>query len=267
MVPEEERHGLCLDAGWGERDPNLVATVSFEEVGVEKSQIQVGVTLVLASGMQCTVTQVTDETFTMDANPPLAGASYNADVKLLQVEAGPILKEYCEDETSLLASSRYQVSTFALGCFWGGELEFMREPGVVGTAVGYTQGNVENPTYKQVCSGSTGHTEAIAVTYDPSLVSYERLVHLAMDRLGEYKYLLNQVGNDRGTQYRHGVYYHFPSQRQVAGRIVQSFGDDCKTECLPATKFWMAEDYHQQYLLKGGQSARKGDDTVIRCYG
>ena len=73
----------------------------------------------------------------------------------------------------------------------------MREFGVVGTMVGYTQGNMVDPTYKDVCSGSTGHTEAVLVTYDPSVVSYERLVHFAMERLGENKYLLNQVGNDK----------------------------------------------------------------------
>lgn len=143
----------------------------------------------------------------------------------------------------------------------------MRIPGVVGTAVGYTQGDVENPTYKQVCSGTTGHTEAIVVLYDPTIAPYEMLVDVAMDRLGESKYLLNQVGNDKGTQYRHGVYYHTPSQKAIAEKVVNSLGPDCVTECVPAKVFYLAEDYHQQYLLKGGQSARKGDTTVIRCYG
>ena len=161
----------------------------------------------------------------------------------------------------------YFLGTFALGCFWGGELEFMRTPGVVGTAVGYTQGKVVNPSYKQVCTGTTGHTEAIVVIYDPDMVSYETLVDVAMDRLGENKYLLNQVGNDKGTQYRHGIYYHTPAQKQTAEKVVEGFGEDCVTECKPADIFYFAEDYHQQYLLKGGQSARKGDTTVIRCYG
>ena len=143
----------------------------------------------------------------------------------------------------------------------------MRREGVVGTKVGYTQGEVENPTYEQVCSGSTGHTEAIQVVFDPSIVSYEKLVHLAMDRLGENKYLLNQVGNDKGTQYRHGIYYHNDFQKELATKMIQSFGEDCVTECKPATVFYDAEDYHQQYLLKGGQSAKKNDSSVIRCYG
>lgn len=143
----------------------------------------------------------------------------------------------------------------------------MREPGVVGTAVGYTQGDVEHPSYEQVCTGTTGHTEAVAVTYDPEAVSLEKLIHSAMDRLGENKYLLNQVGNDKGTQYRHGVYYHTAAQREVMEKVMAQYGEDCVTECKPATEWYPAEDYHQQYLLKGGQSARKGDPSVIRCYG
>lgn len=92
---------------------------------------------------------------------------------------------------------KYQLATFALGCFWGGELAYQRERGVVGTKVGYTQGHAVNPSYEEVCTGTTGNTEAMMVSFDLSTMSYERLVHLAMDRLGESKYLLNQVGNDK----------------------------------------------------------------------
>ena len=261
----QEVQGVLLDAGWGERNPQLVVELQKSQVGEEvASQLKPGVELYMANGMKATVTDVSKDTFTIDANPPLAGASYQARVKLLNVQEGP-------KETEFIAagddSSPFQLATFALGCFWGGELDFMRQEGVVGTKVGYTQGTVENPTYEQVCSGSTGHTEAIQVTFDPSVVSYEKLVHLAMDRLGENKYLLNQVGNDKGTQYRHGVYYHSDAQKEVASKIIDSFGDDCKTECKPAGKWYDAEDYHQQYLLKGGQSAKKNDNSAIRCYG
>ena len=83
------------------------------------------------------------------------------------------------------------------GSLIAGELEFMREKGVVGTKVGYTQGDAADPSYQEVCTGTTGHTEAIMVTFDSAVVEYETLVHLAMDRLGENKYLLNQVGNDK----------------------------------------------------------------------
>ena len=255
---------VSLDAGWGARNPDLVATVSMDVVSDDPTQIKPGVQLQLANGLVATVTDVTESNFTMDANPPLAGASYKASVTLIGAEEGPVMTEYAKGVDE---SSNYQVATFALGCFWGGELEYMREPGVVGTGVGYTQGTKDDPSYEEVCSGTTGHAEAIAVTYDQRVVSYERLVHLAMDRLGEYKYLLNQVGNDRGTQYRHGVYYHTAAQGEVAKKIVGQYGEDCVTECLPAAKWWPAEEVHQQYLLKGGQSARKGEKTAIRCYG
>jgi peptide-methionine (S)-S-oxide reductase len=118
-----------------------------------------------------------------------------------------------------------------------------------------------------VCSGTTGHTEAIQVVYDPRQVSFEKLVRIGMERLGDSKFLLNQVGNDKGTQYRHGIYYHNDEQNSIAESIIQSFGDKCVTECLPAKKFFMAEDYHQQYLLKGGQPANKNNKQTIRCYG
>ena len=143
----------------------------------------------------------------------------------------------------------------------------MREPGVVGTKVGYTQGKEAHPTYEQVCAGATGHTESVMVIFDSTTVSYDQLVRLTMDHLGENKFLLNQVGNDKGTQYRHGLYYHNDAQKATATAAVESFSEDCVTEVLPAGEFYVAEDYHQQYLLKGGQSARKSDDSVIRCYG
>jgi len=261
----EKVEGVSLDAGWGERNPDLVVELKKNQVGDEvASKLKPGVELYMANGLKCTVTAISDETFTIDANPPLAGASYLATVELLNVQEGPKELEYTPEGDS---SSPYKLATFALGCFWGGELDLMRQEGVVGTKVGYTQGELENPTYEQVCSGSTGHTEAIQVVFDPSVVSYEKLVHQAMDRLGENKYLLNQVGNDQGTQYRHGVYYHDDSQKEIATKIVSSFGEDCVTECKPASKFYDAEEYHQQYLLKGGQSAKKNDSSVIRCYG
>jgi len=258
---------VSLDAGWGSWNPALKASISFESLqgsGLDSSQIKVGTELLLSSGLKAVVTEVSEDEFEIDANPPLAGASYLATVKLLKAEAGP--KEF-EYQPKANADSKYQVATVALGCFWGAELAFMREPGVLGTKVGYTQGEKKDPTYQEVCSGQTGHTEACQVIYDSDKVSFDRLVHLAMDRLGENKYLLNQVGNDKGTQYRHGIYYHNDEQKSIAEEIVKSFGEDCVTEVLPASKFYDAEIYHQQYLLKGGQSARKGDPSTIRCYG
>ena len=151
------------------------------------------------------------------------------------------------------------------------ELAFQRMPGVISTHVGYTQGQTPNPTYKEVCTGTTGHTEAIRVIYDPNIVPYEALVQLGIDRLGDNVYKLNQVGNDKGTQYRHGIYYHTKQQRDVALEILAKINvsDDRQvmTEVKEAQEFYMAEDYHQQYLMKGGQSAKKGADATIRCYG
>jgi len=145
-------------------------------------------------------------------------------------------------------------------------------PGVISTHVGYTQGHKESPTYEEVCTGTTGHTEAIRIVYDPNIVSYKSLVQLGLDRLGDNIYLLNQVGNDQGTQYRHGIYYHNDDQQRVADELLnerrRSAGErEVMTELKKAQTFYMAEEYHQQYLLKGGQSAKKGADESIRCYG
>mgnify|MGYP001107625934 FL=1 len=145
-------------------------------------------------------------------------------------------------------------------------------PGVISTHVGYTQGHKESPTYEEVCTGTTGHTEAIRIVYDPNVVSYKSLVQLGLDRLGDNIYLLNQVGNDRGTQYRHGIYYHNDDQKRVADDLLnerrRSAGErEVMSELKKAQTFYMAEEYHQQYLLKGGQSAKKGADESIRCYG
>lgn len=261
-----------VDAGFGDVNPQLIATIpKTENSGLDYNLVNVGTELMLANGMKAVVTEVTENDFTIDANPRMAGKSFLADVTLHTVEPGPSALKYTYVPEGVSQAdnndSTYEVATFALGCFWGGELAYMREEGVVSTKVGYTQGKVESPSYQEVCSGTTGHTEGIQIVYDPSKVSYERLVELTMERLGDSMYKLNQVGNDRGTQYRHGIYYHDDKQKEIAESIISSFGEKCVTECLPTTKFWDAEDYHQQYLMKGGQSAKKKDMTTIRCYG
>lgn len=258
---------LTLDAGWGDRRDELVAEVPIATSGLKKDELNIGMELSLANGMKCKITEVNDETFVIDANPPLAGASYTAKVTLDKIEEGPSEAKFLYNADGVNDSSRHEVMTIALGCFWGGELEYMRVPGVVGTAVGYTQGEKIDPTYEEVCSGTTGHTEAKQVIYDPDVVSYEELVSICLERLGDSRVLLNQVGNDRGTQYRHGVYYHNDEQKKIAQDIISSYGKLCVTECKAAVKFYEAEDYHQQYLLKGGQSAKKNAKETIRCYG
>eukprot|EP00598_Pedospumella_elongata_P003960 CAMPEP_0184982380 /NCGR_PEP_ID=MMETSP1098-20130426/11877_1 /TAXON_ID=89044 /ORGANISM="Spumella elongata, Strain CCAP 955/1" /LENGTH=191 /DNA_ID=CAMNT_0027506075 /DNA_START=61 /DNA_END=636 /DNA_ORIENTATION=+ len=166
-------------------------------------------------------------------------------------------------------AGKKDVATLAGGCFWGIELAFQRVPGVVKTEVGYTQGIKKNPTYEEVCSGTTGHTEAVQITYDPAAVSYDDLLTVFWDLIDPTT--LNRQGGDAGTQYRSGIYYHDEDQHQVAERSVekqqQKLSDKIVTEVLPATTWYPAEDYHQQYLSKGGQCSRTGDLTPIRCYG
>lgn len=169
----------------------------------------------------------------------------------------------------------YKLATFAGGCFWGLELAYQRVPGVAYTAVGYTQGPEKEPTYNAVCAGATGHTEAVIVLYDPSECSYESLLDTFFGRVDPLT--VNGQGNDRGRQYRTGVYYHSKEQEEIAKarfELEQKKYASRKiaTECLQAMPFWPAEKYHQQYLEKGGrfnspQSAAKGCTDTIRCYG
>jgi len=271
MNPGETIEGATIDAGYGGYNPELTFEVSTADIGdsIDTSLVKVGTLLRMGNGMECRVTDMNDEKWTLDANHVMAGAAYDADVKLEKVEEGPKNWDFVGGSEEL-KKDKYEVATFALGCFWGGELAYQRMPGVVGTHVGYTHGQKENPTYEEVCSGTTGHTEAIRVIYDPNSVSYSSLVQLTLDRLGGDVYKLNQVGNDRGTQYRHGIYYHNDEQGKVAKELLKGHGSgdrEVMTEVEEAKIFYMAEDYHQQYLLKGGQSAKKGASESIRCYG
>ena len=256
-----------IDAGWGDRNPELVFKLPKSSIkgSLDFDSLKVGTELYLQSN-KVVVSKIEEDFIEIDANPPMAGASYTCSLKLLEIADLPKTMEYVPSSNT---EEKYSVATFALGCFWGGELAFMREPGVVGTKVGYTQGSDTDPTpnYEMVCSGETGYAEAISIIYDPSIVSYERLVKLSIERLGDSVYLLNQVGNDVGTQYRSGIYYHNDHQLEVAKKLLAALGEKCVTELEPAKKFYDAEDYHQQYLLKGGQSAKKNAKEDIRCYG
>lgn len=269
MNPGETIQGASLDAGYGGYNPELVFQLPTEEIknSIDTSLVKIGTVLAMGNGMNCRVTEMNDEKWTLDANHVLAGAAYDADVKLEKVEEGPKNWEFLGEEVQ---DDRYKVATFALGCFWGGELAYQRMPGVISTHIGYTQGQKENPTYEEVCSGTTGHTEAIRIIYDPDIVSYKSLVQLGLDRLGNDVYELNKAGNDRGTQYRHGIYFHDDEQQKVAEELLSGLGSEDRevmTELKKAEKFYMGEEYHQQYLLKGGQSAKKGASDSIRCYG
>ncbi|KAL0401014.1 UNVERIFIED_CONTAM: Peptide methionine sulfoxide reductase [Sesamum latifolium] len=167
-----------------------------------------------------------------------------------------------------------QFAQFGAGCFWGVELAFQRVAGVTKTEVGYTQGYLHNPTYEDICSGTTNHSEVVRVQYDPKECSYDTLLDVFWARHDPTT--LNRQGNDVGTQYRSGIYFYTPEQEKAAleskERQQKLLNRKIVTEVLPAKKFYRAEEYHQQYLAKGGrfgfrQSAEKGCNDPIRCYG
>lgn len=147
-------------------------------------------------------------------------------------------------------------ATFAAGCFWGVEAAFRRLPGVVSTVVGYSGGTRPNPTYREVCNGTTGHAEAAQVTFEPAKISYETLLKAFWEMHNPTT--PNRQGPDIGTQYRSAIFYHTPEQRQQAEASRQALaacgklGAPIVTEITPAGEFYPAEDYHQQYFEKNG---------------
>jgi peptide-methionine (S)-S-oxide reductase len=164
-----------------------------------------------------------------------------------------------------------QRALFALGCFWGAEKKFWQTPGVYTTAVGYAAGYTPNPTYREVCSGSTGHAEAVLVVFDPRTISYAELVKIFWESHDPTQGM--RQGNDVGTQYRSGIYYFDEEQRETAEhsrdlyqqQLAQAGYGAITTEILPAPEFYYAEDYHQQYLSKnpGGYCGLGG--TGVSC--
>jgi peptide-methionine (S)-S-oxide reductase len=148
-------------------------------------------------------------------------------------------------------------ATFAAGCFWGVEDLFRGVPGVIDAVSGYIAGAKANPTYEQVCSGRTGHAEAVLVTYDPTQVTYE---HLLEEFFGHHDPTTpNRQGPDAGTQYRSGIYYYSPEQELAAKESLEKYQPRFRrpivTEVAPATTFWPAEAYHQRYVERTGHGA------------
>jgi len=164
-----------------------------------------------------------------------------------------------------------EVAEFAMGCFWGAERRFWQQPGVFSTAVGYVAGITPNPTYREVCSGMTGHTEAVLVVFDPALTSYEALLKVFWESHDPTQGM--RQGNDVGTQYRSGIYTHGERQRALVEASRRAFqqGLDAAgygaitTEIREAGVFFYAEEYHQQYLAKnpGGYCGLQG--TGVPC--
>ncbi len=144
---------------------------------------------------------------------------------------------------------------FASGCFWGTEYHFERAPGVLSTRVGYTGGHTEHPTYRDVCSGKTGHAEAVEVTFDPDVVSYETLAKLFFETHDPTQ--VNRQGPDVGTQYRSAIFYLDEEQRATAERLIRTLkarGIPVATEVTEASTFWPAEADHQKYYDRTGHS-------------
>ena len=162
-------------------------------------------------------------------------------------------------------------AVFALGCFWGAERKFWQQPGVWVTAVGYIAGHTPNPTYEEVCSGRTGHTEAVLVVYDPAIVSFDQLLKLFFEAHDPTQGM--RQGNDTGTQYRSGIYASDPADLARAEAAKAAYGAALKakgfgpvtTEIAEAGPFYFAEDYHQQYLAKNPHGYCGIGGTGVAC--
>ncbi|XP_058102066.1 peptide methionine sulfoxide reductase-like [Magnolia sinica] len=169
----------------------------------------------------------------------------------------------------------HEWAQFGAGCFWGVELAFQRIDGVTKTEVGYSQGHAHEPTYPMVCTGNTNHVEVVRLQFDPVVCPYTTLLDVFWSRHDPTT--LNRQAGDVGTQYRSGIYYYNEVQAMSARESMEQQQAEMEdreivTEILPAKRFYKAEEYHQQYLEKGGgrgmkQSATKGCNDPIRCYG
>jgi peptide-methionine (S)-S-oxide reductase len=165
-----------------------------------------------------------------------------------------------------------ETAVFGMGCFWGAERKFWEaQPGVYTTAVGYAGGFTPNPTYEEVCSGHTGHTEAVLEVFDPKVTSYENMLRVFWENHDPTQGM--RQGNDVGTQYRSAIYTYGDEQARVADESRKMFQEklndkgygDITTEIRPAPQFWYAEDYHQQYLAKNPNGYCGLGGTGVSC--
>ncbi len=164
-----------------------------------------------------------------------------------------------------------EVAVFGLGCFWGAERKFWQKPGVSTTAVGYAAGFTPNPTYKEVCSGQTGHNEVVLVAFDPKLIRYEDLLQTFWESHNPTQGM--RQGNDAGTQYRSGIYCYGEAQKKAAEASREAYQKALTaaghgaitTEILDAPEFYYAEEYHQQYLAKNPDGYCGLGGTGVAC--
>jgi peptide-methionine (S)-S-oxide reductase len=182
-------------------------------------------------------------------------------------------------ETHFINGSRIQppypegseIATFAMGCFWGAEKLFWQTPGVVSTSSGYAGGHTPNPTYEEVCTGKTGHAEAVQVVFDPSRIGYEELLKLFWENHDPTQGM--RQGNDRGTQYRSAIFTHTDAQRTAAEasremyqrELAKAGFGEITTEIGDAPTYYFAEDYHQQYLAKVPNGYCPDHSTGVAC--
>ena len=164
-----------------------------------------------------------------------------------------------------------ETAVFAMGCFWGEEKKFWNLPGVYVTAVGYVNGLTPNPTYEEVCSGRTGHTEAVLVVFDPAVIAYDQLLKAFWE--GHNPTQGMRQGNDVGTQYRSAIYTSSDAQQEAAEASRKAYQEELSsagygeitTEILPAPEFFYAEDYHQQYLARNPNGYCGLGGTGVSC--
>jgi len=163
------------------------------------------------------------------------------------------------------------VAYFGLGCFWGAERKLFETPGVINTAVGYQGGFTPNPTYREVCTGQTGHTEVVKVVFDPAVVSYEQLIAVFFENHDPTQGY--RQGADVGTQYRSAIYTTSPEQATTAAAVTERYQQqlhasgygEITTEIAPAGPFYFAEDYHQQYLIANPNGYCGIGGTGVSC--
>jgi peptide-methionine (S)-S-oxide reductase len=164
-----------------------------------------------------------------------------------------------------------ELAQFGMGCFWGAERKFWELPGVFSTAVGYAGGHTPNPTYEEVCSGLTGHTEAVLVVYDPARVAYAELLRVFFENHDPTQGM--RQGNDAGTQYRSALYVYSAEQRRAAAAALEAYAKRLHeagygaitTELRDAPPFYYAEEYHQQYLAKNPRGYCGVGGTGVAC--
>jgi peptide-methionine (S)-S-oxide reductase len=157
-------------------------------------------------------------------------------------------------------------ATIGAGCFWGVEAAFQDLAGVEQTAVGYSGGTLENPSYQDVCSGTSGHAEVLQIQFDPTVISYEKLLEVFWNCHDPTT--LDRQGPDVGSQYRSAIFYHTPQQEELARRMKQQLDEEGRfqrpivTQIEPAVEFWRAEEYHQRYFEKNGMKSCHGPGMI-----